>query len=88
MCSEAGLPHAVNCMTVNKVCASGLKATTIAASEVALGLADILVCGGMESMSRTPYYLPKLVSFGILKVSESRSHMFLLFSGVNNSEKC
>jgi acetyl-CoA C-acetyltransferase len=52
----AGLPDSVNCTTVNKVCASGMKAITQAAQSIALGDADIVVAGGMESMSNVPFY--------------------------------
>lgn len=55
----AGLPVSAVCTTVNKVCASGLKSVMIAAQQVQLGLADVLVAGGMESMTNAPYYLPK-----------------------------
>lgn len=55
----AGLPESVECMTVNKVCGSGLKAIMLAAQAVQLGDADIVVAGGMESMSQTPYLLEK-----------------------------
>lgn len=53
----AGLPNTVPCTTVNKVCASGLKATMLAAQSIMLGDNDIVVSGGMENMSQTPYYL-------------------------------
>lgn len=53
----AGLPDEVNCTTVNKVCASGMKAISQAAQSIALGDADIVVAGGMESMSNVPFYL-------------------------------
>lgn len=56
----AGLPNEVNCTTVNKVCASGMKAISLAAQSIALGDADIVVAGGMESMSNVPYYSPLL----------------------------
>ncbi len=56
----AGLPNEVNCTTINKVCASGMKAISLASQSIALGDADIVVAGGMESMSNTPYYSPKL----------------------------
>ncbi|MBK7679709.1 MAG: acetyl-CoA C-acyltransferase [Chitinophagaceae bacterium] len=56
----AGLPNEVNCTTVNKVCASGMKAIAQAAQSIMLGDADIVVAGGMESMSNVPYYSPKL----------------------------
>ena len=55
----AGLPETVQTMTVNKVCGSGLKAVMLAVQAVALGDADIVVAGGMESMSNTPYLLEK-----------------------------
>ena len=56
----AGLPDEVNCTTVNKVCASGMKAISQAAQSIMLGDADIVVAGGMESMSNAPFYLDKM----------------------------
>jgi acetyl-CoA C-acetyltransferase len=56
----AGLPNEVNCTTINKVCASGMKAIAQAAQSIMLGDADIVVAGGMESMSNVPYYSPLL----------------------------
>lgn len=56
---KAGLPPSCVCTTVNKVCASGLKSITLAAQDIALGIAEVVVAGGMENMSATPYYLPK-----------------------------
>lgn len=55
----AGLPESVECMTVNKVCGSGLKAVMLAAQAVRVGDADIVVAGGMESMSNVPYSIEK-----------------------------
>ena len=55
----AGLPNAVPCLTINKVCGSGLKSTMLAAQAIALGDADVVVAGGMENMSQVPYALPK-----------------------------
>jgi acetyl-CoA C-acetyltransferase len=55
----AGLPESVECMTINKVCGSGLKAVMLAAQAIRLGDADVVVAGGMESMSNTPYMLEK-----------------------------
>lgn len=52
----AGLPNEVNCTTINKVCASGMKAIAQAAQSIMLGDADIVVAGGMESMSNVPFY--------------------------------
>ncbi|MBI3584628.1 MAG: acetyl-CoA C-acetyltransferase [Nitrospinae bacterium] len=55
----AGLPNTTNCLTVNKVCGSGLKAVILASQSIALGDADIIIAGGMENMSRAPYLLEK-----------------------------
>lgn len=55
----AGLPDAVACTTVNKVCASGMKAIMMATQDIRLGDAEVVVAGGMESMSQTPYYMDK-----------------------------
>jgi acetyl-CoA C-acetyltransferase len=55
----AGLPEATECMTINKVCASGLKSVMLASQAIMLGDADVIVAGGMESMSNVPYYLFK-----------------------------
>ena len=52
----AGIPNTVPCTTVNKVCASGMKAVMLAAQTIKCGDADIVVAGGMESMSQTPFY--------------------------------
>jgi acetyl-CoA C-acetyltransferase len=54
---KAGLPMSVGTITVNKVCGSGLKAVMLAAQVIMVGDAEVIVAGGMESMSRTPYYL-------------------------------
>lgn len=55
----AGLPETVTCMTINKVCGSGLKSVMLAAQAIMCGDAEIIVAGGMESMSNTPYLLDK-----------------------------
>ncbi len=56
---HAGLPRSVPAVTVNKVCGSGLQAVVFGASSIRLGEAQVVVAGGMESMSRAPYLLPK-----------------------------
>jgi len=56
---NGGLPNTVSAVTVNKVCGSGLKAVMMAAQGVQLGDVDIVVAGGMESMSNAPYLIPK-----------------------------
>ncbi|KAL5798135.1 hypothetical protein ACOSQ2_002955 [Xanthoceras sorbifolium] len=53
----AGIPNSVVCTTVNKVCASGMKATMLAAQSIQLGINDVVVAGGMENMSSAPKYL-------------------------------
>ena len=55
----AGIPNTVPCTTVNKVCSSGAKAIMFAAQAIMLGDKDVVVAGGMENMSQTPYYMPK-----------------------------
>ncbi len=55
----AGIPNTVPATTVNKVCASGSKAIIMGAQSVMLGVNDVVVCGGMESMSNVPFYLDK-----------------------------
>lgn len=56
---HAGFPKETNAFTVNKVCASGLKAITLGAEAIMLGEAEVIVAGGMENMSDAPYVLPK-----------------------------
>ncbi|HON38904.1 MAG TPA: acetyl-CoA C-acetyltransferase [Deltaproteobacteria bacterium] len=56
---KAGMPWEVECITVNKVCGSSLKAVMLAAQAIAVGDADVIVAGGMENMSAAPYYLEK-----------------------------
>ncbi len=56
----AGLPNEVNCTTINKVCASGMKSISLAAQSILLGDADIVIAGGMESMSNVPFYVDSM----------------------------
>mmetsp|Transcript_23995 Transcript_23995/g.94494 ORF Transcript_23995/g.94494 Transcript_23995/m.94494 type:complete len:138 (-) Transcript_23995:2160-2573(-) len=56
---ESGLACNVICTTINKVCSSSLKATTLGAQEILTGSADIVAIAGAESMSNTPHYLPE-----------------------------
>jgi len=58
-CIYAGVPKETPAFTVNKVCASGLKAITLGAEAIMLGEADVVIAGGMECMSSAPYSLPK-----------------------------
>jgi len=55
----AGIPYEVPCTTVNKVCASSMKAVSLGAQSIMLGYSDVVVAAGMESMSNIPFYLPK-----------------------------
>lgn len=54
-----GIPKEVNAFTVNKICASGMKAVALAAQAIRVGDAEVIIAGGMENMSAVPYYLPK-----------------------------
>ncbi|KAI9008324.1 Thiolase, N-terminal domain-containing protein [Gaertneriomyces semiglobifer] len=60
----AGCPETTEATTVNKVCASGLKAVIFAHQTLALGMRDVMVAGGMESMSNVPFYFPRNAAFG------------------------
>ncbi len=55
----AGIPKEVNAYTVNKICASGMKAVALGAQSIKAGDAEVIVAGGMENMSAAPYYLPQ-----------------------------
>jgi acetyl-CoA C-acetyltransferase len=69
----AGLPSTVEAITINKVCASGLKAVVLAAQNIQLGLAEAQVAGGMENMTRVPYYIPRasgLPAFGNVQMED------------------
>lgn len=56
---QAGLPNTVECMTINKMCGSGLKAVMLAAQAIQLEDADVIIAGGMENMTQAPYLIPK-----------------------------
>lgn len=56
---KAGIPYSVKSETINKVCASGMRSVTLADQIIRLGDEEVIVAGGMESMSNAPYYLPK-----------------------------
>ena len=56
---SAGLPNSVQCLTINKMCGSGLKSVMLAAQAIQSGDANIIIAGGMENMSQAPYLLPK-----------------------------
>lgn len=69
----AGLPSNVEAITINKVCASGLKSVIFAAQNIQLGLAEAQVAGGMENMSQVPYYVSRassLPAFGHVKMED------------------
>jgi len=56
----AGLPDRVQCTTVNKVCASGMKAVMMAAQSIKCGDSEVVIAGGMENMSQVPFYSPNM----------------------------
>ncbi|MCV6614882.1 MAG: acetyl-CoA C-acyltransferase [Cellvibrionaceae bacterium] len=73
----AGVPNNVPTTTINKVCGSGMKTVMMAHDAIALGSADIVVAGGMESMSNAPYILPQARAGYRLGDGEIKDHMFL-----------
>ena len=73
----AGLPPATGCMTINKVCGSGMKAAMLAHDLITLGTHSVMIAGGMESMSNAPYLLPKARAGLRLGHGEIKDHMFL-----------
>jgi len=79
----AGLPDSVGCMTINKVCGSGMKAAMLAHDMILAGSAKIILAGGMESMSNAPYLLPKARSGYRMGHNEIIDHMF--FDGLQDA---
>ena len=84
----AGIPNHIPSYTVNKLCGSGLKSVTLGALAIAAGEADIIVAGGMESMSRAPYYLDKArngyrMGNGILEDSILKDALTDAFHGIH-----
>jgi len=73
---SAGLPAAVPCTTINKMCGSGMKAIMMAADQIRAGDADVIVAGGLESMTNAPFLLPKARSGYRLGHQEVIDHMF------------
>jgi acetyl-CoA C-acetyltransferase len=73
----AGLPQSVPCSTVNKMCGSGMKAVMLAWDGLHARPADVVVAGGMESMTNAPYLLPKMRAGARLGHAEVKDHMFL-----------
>ena len=78
----AGLPKNVPCTTVNKICGSGMKTTMLGHDLILAGSANIVVTGGMESMSNAPYLMPKARSGYRMGHQEVLDHMF--FDGLQN----
>ena len=79
----ADLPLATPCTTISKVCGSGMKAVMLAFDQIQAGSADIAIAGGMESMSLSPYLLPKARAGQRLGHGEVIDHMF--FDGLQNA---
>jgi acetyl-CoA C-acetyltransferase len=74
---KAGLPLATGCTTVNKMCGSAMKAAMLAHDQIAAGTSDIIVAGGMESMTNAPYLMPKARSGYRMGHQVVQDHMFL-----------
>ena len=73
----AGLPLGTGCTTINKMCGSGMKAAMLAYDSLAAGSNEVMVAGGMESMSNAPYLLPKARDGMRMGHGEVKDHMFL-----------
>lgn len=74
---KAGLPENIPATTLNKMCGSGMKTTMVAYDQLRAGNGEIVIAGGMESMSNAPYLLPKMRDGARLGHSEVIDHMFL-----------
>jgi acetyl-CoA C-acetyltransferase len=74
---RGGLPSSISALTINKVCGSGLKAIQLAANAVRLGDHEVVIAGGMESMSNAPYLMPKLRTGARMGHTEAKDAMIL-----------
>ena len=74
---KAGLGEEVPATTINKMCGSGMKAAMIAFDQISMGQSDVMVAGGMESMTNAPYMLPKMRGGARLGHNQVIDHMFL-----------
>ncbi|EKU55256.1 acetyl-CoA C-acetyltransferase [Acinetobacter sp. WC-323] len=81
---KAGLPDSTGAVTINKLCGSGMKAVMQAADMIKAGSAEIVVAGGMESMTNAPYVLPKARGGYRMGHGEIKDHMFL--DGLEDAE--
>ena len=79
----AGLPSATGCTTINKLCGSGMKAVMLAHDLIKAGSAQVVIAGGMESMSNAPYLLPKARGGLRMGHGEVKDHMF--FDGLEDA---
>ena len=73
----AGIPEAAGCTTINKMCGSGMKAIMLAHDQLLAGSNDVMVAGGLESMSNAPYLLPKVRTGLRMGHGEVQDHMFI-----------
>ena len=74
---KAGLPLSVGCTTVNKMCGSGMKAVMFAHDQILAGSCDVMIAGGMENMSQSPYLLPRVREGLRMGHAQVMDHMFL-----------
>jgi acetyl-CoA C-acetyltransferase len=79
----AGIPDAAGCTTINKMCGSGMKAVMLAHDQILAGSANVMVAGGMENMSQSPYILPKARSGMRMGHGQVIDHMF--FDGLEDA---
>jgi len=79
---KAGIPVATGCMTINKVCGSGLKAVMLGHDAIRAGSSEIVIAGGMESMTNAPYLLPKVR--GGLRMGHGAVHDHMFWDGLQS----
>src|SRR5690606_15841604 len=79
----AGLPDSVSCTTLNKMCGSGMKAVMDAHDSLLVGSADIILAGGMESMTNAPYLLPK--ARGGMRIGHGQVLDHMMFDGLEDA---
>lgn len=87
---NGGFPQETEATTVNKLCASGLKSVSLAAQAIQVGDRDVVMAGGMESMSNSPYYLPRQLGFGHKQATDSliRDGLWDVYNDIHMGNCC
>jgi acetyl-CoA C-acetyltransferase len=87
---NGGFPQETEATTVNKLCASGLKSVSLATQAIQVGDRDVVLAGGMESMSNAPYYLPRELGFGHKQAKDSliRDGLWDVYNDIHMGNCC